>query len=155
MCILSCVCTTASVVCCACKSYVVFALLPAQCAVCVSAVLCLLNVLPVQFAMRGYNKSSYYYFILLFLLFYYFVFALLPVQCAVCVSPVLCLHYCQRRVLCLYNLCCVCTTTSAVCCLCKSCVVFALLPVQCAVCISPVLCLLNVLPVQFALRGLR
>ena len=41
---------------------VVFALLPAQCAVCVGPVLCLLNVLPAQFAMRGYNKSSYYYY---------------------------------------------------------------------------------------------
>ena len=46
-----------------------FALLPAQCAVCVSPVLCLLNVLPAQFTMWGYDKSSYYYFILLFLLF--------------------------------------------------------------------------------------
>ena len=63
-------------------------------------------------------------------------FALLPVQCTVCVSPMLCLHYCQ-------------------CCVCKSCVVFVLLPAQCAVCVSPVLCLLNVLPMQFAVRGLR
>ena len=37
-----------------------------------------------------------------------------------------------------------CATASAVCCVCKSCVVFALLPAQCAqcaVCVSPVLCL--------------
>ena len=67
------------------------------------------------------------------------VFALLPVQCAVCVSLVLCMHYCQRSVLCV----------------CKSCVAFALLPVQCAVRVSPVLCLLNVLPAQFAMWGLR
>ena len=134
---------------------VVFALLPAQCAVHVSPVLCLLNVLPAQFAMRGYDKSSYYYFILLFLLFCvcttasavccvcksYVVFALLPAQGAVCISPVLCLHYCQRRVLCLQVLCCVSTTVSAVCCVCKCCVVFALLPAQCAVCVSPMLCL--------------
>ena len=32
---------------------------------------------------------------------------------------------------------------------------FALLPVQCAVCVSPVMCLFNVLPAQFAVRGLR
>ena len=62
------------------------------------------------------------------------VFALLPVQCAVCVSPVLCLHYCHSSVLC---------------------VVFALLPAQCAVCVRPVSCLLNVLPMQFAVRGLH
>ena len=36
------------------------------------------------------------------------------------------------------------TTTSAVCCVCKSCDVFALLPAQGAVSVSPVLCLLNV-----------
>ena len=83
-----CVCTTASAVCCVCKSCVVFALLPAQ--------------------------------------------------CAVCVSPVLCLHYCQHSVLCV----------------CKFCVMFALLTAQCAMCVSPVLCLLNVLPAQFAVRGL-
>ena len=118
---------------------------------------------------RGYNKPSYYYFILLFLLHYCqrsvlcVVFALLPAQCAVCVSPMLCLHYCQCSMLCVVfallpvqcAVCCVCTTSSAVCCVCKSCVVFALLPAQCAVCVSPVLCLLNVLPVQFAVRGLR
>ena len=83
-------------------------LLPAQCAVCVCPVLCLLNVLPEQFAMWGLRQ-------VLLLLFYfafcttasivccvcksYVVFALLPAQCAVCVSPVLCLHYCQRSVL--------------------------------------------------------
>ena len=54
--------------------------------------------------------------------------------CTVVVSPMLCLHYCQRSVMC---------------------VVFALLPMQCAVCVSPVLCLLNVLPAQFAMRGLQ
>ena len=32
---------------------VVFVLLPAQCAMCVSPVLCLLSVLPAQFAMQG------------------------------------------------------------------------------------------------------
>ena len=41
------------------------------------------------------------------------------------------------------------------CCVCKFCIVFALLPAQCAVCVSPLLCLLNVLPVQFAMRGLQ
>ena len=35
---------------CVCKSYIVFVLLPAQWSVCVSVVLCLLNVLPAQFA---------------------------------------------------------------------------------------------------------
>ena len=39
--VLYCACTTASVVCCACKPCVVFALLPAQCVVRVSPVLCL------------------------------------------------------------------------------------------------------------------
>ena len=81
-------CTTASAVCCACKSYVVFALLPVQCAVYVSPVLCLLNVLLRSLPCGVYDKSSYYYF-MLFLLFYYFMFALLPVQCAACVSPML------------------------------------------------------------------
>ena len=47
------VCTTASAECCVCKSCVVFALLPAQCAVCIIPVLCLLNVLPAQFAVWG------------------------------------------------------------------------------------------------------
>ena len=93
----------ASAVCCVCKSYVVFALLPAQSAVCcvcttASAVCCVC-------------KSCV-------------VFALLPVQCAVCGSPVLCLHYCQHSVLCVWVLYCVCTTASAVCRVCKSCVVF-------------------------------
>ena len=130
-------CTTASAVCCVCKSCVVFALPPAQCAVCcncttANTVCCVC-------------KS-------------YVVFALLPAQCAVCVSPMLCLHYCRHSVLCV--VCCVCITASAVCCLCescttasavccvwksRSCAVFALLPVQCAVSVSPVLCLLNVL----------
>ena len=36
-----CVCTTASSVCCVCKSCIVFGLLPVQCDVCVSPVLCL------------------------------------------------------------------------------------------------------------------
>ena len=45
---------------------VAFALLPAQCAVCVSPVLCLLNVLPAQFAVWGYDKSTYCYVILQF-----------------------------------------------------------------------------------------
>ena len=48
-----CVCTTASTVCCMCKSCVVFALLPAQCALCVSPMLCLFNVLPAQFVVQG------------------------------------------------------------------------------------------------------
>ena len=112
--VLYCVYTTASIVCCVCKSCVVFALLPGQCAVCESPVLCLLNVLPTQFAVQGLWK-------VLLLLFYFAIF---------------------------------CTTVSAVCCVCKSCVVFVLLPAQCAVCESPMLCLLNVLPVQFAVWGL-
>ena len=74
---------------------VVFALLPVQCAVCVSPVLCLLNILQAQFAMRGLRQ-------VLLLLFYLLFFALLPAHCAVRVSPVLCLHYCQRSVLCVY-----------------------------------------------------
>ena len=45
--------------------------------------------------------------------------------CTVVVTPVLCLQYCQRSVLCVYVLCCVRTTASAVCCVCKSCIVFA------------------------------
>ena len=180
-CAVFCVCTTASAVCCICKSCVVFALLPVQCAVCVIPVLCLLNVLSVQFAMWGLRQ-------VILLLFYFaifycttanavycvckscVVFALLPAQCAVCcvcttasaVCCVLCLHYCQLSVLCvspalwLLNVLSVqfamwglwqlqvflllfyftifyCTTASAVCCVCKSCVVFALLPAQCAV----------------------
>ena len=72
---------------CGCNSCVVFVLLPAQCAMCVSPILylhyCQCSVLCV-------------------------VFALLPVQCAVCsvhttvsaVCCVLCLHYCQCSVLC-------------------------------------------------------
>ena len=109
--------------CCVCNSYVafalrvlcvVFALLPANCTVCVNPVLCLLNVLPAQFAMWELRQ-------VFLLLFYFAIFiALLPAQCAVC---------------------CVCTTASAVCCVCNSYVVFALLPAQCAVCVSPVLCL--------------
>ena len=113
--VLYCVYTTANIVCYVCKSCVVFALLPAQYVVCVSPVLCLLNVLPAQFAVRGLRQ-------VLLLLFYFAIF---------------------------------CTTASAVCCVCKSCVAFALLPVQCAVCVSPVFCLLNVLPAQFAVLGLR
>ena len=89
------------------------------------------------------------------------VSTLLPAQCVMCFSPVLYLHYCQplvMSVLVLYytnvhlHYCqhsvlsmrvryCVCTTASAVCCVCKSCIVFALLPAQCAVYVSPVLCL--------------
>ena len=77
---------------------------------------------------------------------------LLPAQCVVCVSPVLYLHYCQqcmmrmlalycnhacllncqRSVLCMWVLYCICTSANAMCCVCKSCIVFALLPVQCA-----------------------
>ena len=141
-------CTTASAVCCACKSHIVFALLPARCAVYVSPELCLLNVLPAQFAVRGLQQ-------VLLLLLFYFAF----------------LHYCQHSVLYVQVLCCVCTTASTVCCVCKSCVVFVLLPAQCAVCkscvvfallpaqcavsVSPVLCLINVLPAQFAVWGLR
>ena len=94
-----------------CKSCVVFALLPAQYAVCVVFAQCTAGAV----CRVGYDKSSYYYFILLF--FY--------------------------------------TTASAVCCVRKSCIVFALLPAQCAVCVSPVLCLLNVMPAQFAMWGLR
>ena len=108
--------------CCACKCCVVFALLPAQCAVHVSHVLCL----------------HYFQCSVLCVCRSYDVFALLPAQCAVCVSYVLCLHYCQHSVLCVQVLCCVCTITSTVCCV-----------------VSPVLCLLNVLPAQFALWGLR
>ena len=107
--------------CCVCKSCVVCALLPAQCAGSVSPVLCLLSVLPVQFAVRGLRQ------VFLLLIFILLFFALMPVQCTVHVSPMLC-----------------CTTASAVCCVRKPCVVFTLLPVQCAVCVSPVLCLLNV-----------
>ena len=52
-----------------------------------------------------------------------------------------CLHYCQCSVPCIWILCCVCATASAVCCVCKSCAMFVLLPVQCAVHVSAVLCL--------------
>ena len=88
------------------------------------------------------------------------VSTLLPAQCVMCASPVLYLHYCQRlvmSVLVLYctHVClhycqssvlsmrvwyCVCTTASAVCYVCKSCIVFALLLVQVSVHVSPVLC---------------
>ena len=105
-----------------CKSCVVFALLPTQCIVCVSPVLCLLNVLPAQFAMQGLQQV-----VLLLLYFAIFYCTTASTVCCVCVCTtasavccVLCLHYCQRSVLC---------------------VVFALLPVQCAVCASPMLCL--------------
>ena len=74
--VLYCVYTTASIVCCMCKSCVVFALLPAQCAVCVSPVLCLLNVLPTQSAVWGLQQ--------VLLLLFYFAF----------------LQYCLRSVLC-------------------------------------------------------
>ena len=113
-----------------CKSYVVFALLPAQCAVCVSAVLCShycqRSVLCVcnSCVIAQCTASTVCHvgatisppIIILFCYFYYFVFALLPAQCtvckscvvfallsvqgAVCVSAVLCLHYCQCSVLC-------------------------------------------------------
>ena len=63
-----CVCTTASTVCCVCEFCIVFALLPAQFAVCKSHIV--FALLPVQYAVC---KSSV-------------VFALLPAQCAVCVS---------------------------------------------------------------------
>ena len=129
---------------CGCNSFVVFALLPVQCAVCF--------VCTTASAECRVYKSCV-------------VFALLPAQCAVCkscavfaqctasavchagatTSPLIIilfcyslLHYYQRSVLCfvfaLY-------TASAVCCVRKSNVVFALLPAQCAVCVSPVLCL--------------
>ena len=86
--VLYCVCTTASIVCCVCKSCVLFALLPVQSVVHVSPVLRL------HYCQR--SKS-------------YVVLALLPAQCAVSVSPVLCLHYCQHSVLCMQVLCCVCS----------------------------------------------
>ena len=89
------------------------------------------------------------------------VSTLLPAQFVMGVSPVLylhycqcssmsvlvlyfthvCLHYCQRNVLSIWVQYCVCTTASAVCCVCKPCIVFALMPAQCAVCVSPILCL--------------
>ena len=81
--VLDCVCTIASIVCCVCKFCVVFALLPAQGAVCVSPVLCCTTAS----AVCCVCKSCV-------------VFPLLAVQCAVCVSPVLCFHYCQCSVLC-------------------------------------------------------
>ena len=62
-----------------CKYYAVFALLPAQYAVCVSPVLCL------HYCQRVCKSCV--------------VFVLLAAQCAVCVSPVLCLYYCQHSVL--------------------------------------------------------
>ena len=128
--------------CCACKFCVVFVLLPALCAVCVSPVLCLLNV---QCTANTVCRAGATTSPIIITVFYFAifcttastvcctckscdVFTLLPVQCAVCV-------------LVLY---CVCTTANAVSCVCivcKSCDVFTLLPVQCAVCVSPVLCL--------------
>ena len=115
-----------------------------MCCVCVGPVLCLLNVLPAQFAVWGLRQ-------VLLLLFYFCFFALLPAQCAVCVSPVLCLLNVLPAQFAVqgYNkssyyyfiLLFFCTTASAVCCVYKSYVVFALLPAQCAVCVSLVLCL--------------
>ena len=43
----------------------------------------------------------------------------------------------------------------AQCAVCKSYVVYILMPAQGAVCVSAVLCLFNVLPAQFAVRGLQ
>ena len=90
--VLCCVCTNASAVCCACKSYVVFTLLPVQCCVCTtaSAVCCLCNSC-VVFAQCTASAvchvgATISPLIILFCYFYYFI--------------ILCLHYCQRSVLC-------------------------------------------------------
>ena len=71
-----CVCTAASAVWYVCKLCIVSALLPAQCAVCVSLSLCWHYC---QRSMLRYVCKSC------------IAFALLPVQCDACVSPVLCL----------------------------------------------------------------
>ena len=87
--VLYCVYITASIVYCVCKSCVVFALLPTQCAVRVSPVLCL-----------HYRQRSVLCCVSPVLCKSCVVYALLPMQCAVRVSSVLCLHYFQRSVLC-------------------------------------------------------
>ena len=143
---LCCVHTTASAVCCVCNSCVVFVqciastvcragatispliiilfcyfiiLLFCVCT-CVSSVYCQRS-----FPCWGYDKSSYYYFILLFLLF------------CVCTTAI--------AVCCVCKSCVVFTLLPAQCAtyVCKSYVVFALLPVQLqgTVFVSPVLCL--------------
>ena len=65
------------------KSCIVFALLPAQCAVYVRYCI-VVALLPAQCAVCKWC----------------IVLALLQVQCTMCVSRVLCLHYCQHSVLC-------------------------------------------------------
>ena len=112
-----------------CWSCVVSALLPVQCAVCVSPMWCLhycqhrVPCLQVLYCVCTTAST------VCCVCKSYVVFALLPAQGAMFAIPMLCLHYCQRRVPCLQVLCCVRTNASAVCCVRNSCVLFA----QCTV----------------------
>ena len=84
-------CTTASTVCCACKSYVVFAQ-------CTASTVCRAGATTVLLLL--FYFAIFYCTTVCFACKSYVVFALLPVHGTVCVSTVLCLHYCQRSVLC-------------------------------------------------------
>ena len=83
--------------CCACKSYVVFALLPAQCAVCVSPVLCLhycqYSVLCVYVLCDVFAQCSAS-------TFYHSGATTSPLIIIILFCCIL-LHYCQHSVLCM------------------------------------------------------